>query len=55
MNNRLKPSLPYNVKTRIAYTGRKIGTQFQIKDQTKDQHKHDIDYYSKCSETRRII
>ena len=51
MNNSLKRILPDNVKTRVTYTGQKLGTKFQNKDKTKDQHKHDLVYYSKCPET----
>ena len=50
VNNNLKPILPNNVKIRVAYTGQKLGTKFQIKDKTKDQHKYDLVYYSKCQE-----
>ena len=50
MNNSLKCFLPDNVKTRVTYTGHKLGAKFQIKDETKDQHKHDLVYYSKRSE-----
>ena len=48
MNNNMQQILPNNVKTRITYTGRKLGTKFQIKDRTKNQHEHDLIYYSKC-------
>ena len=48
VNNNLKPILPNNVKIRVAYTGQKLGTKFQIKDKTKDQGKHDLVYYNKC-------
>ena len=50
MNNNMQQILPNNVKTRITYTGRKLGTKFQIKDRTKNQHEHDLIYYSKCPE-----
>ena len=50
MNNSLKRFLPDNVKTRVTYTGKKLGTKFQIKDNTSDQHKHDLVYYSKFPE-----
>ena len=50
MNNSLKRILPDNVKTRVTYTGQKLSTKLQIKDKTKDQHKHDLVYYSKCPE-----
>ena len=50
MNNNIQRILPNNVKTWITYTGRKFGSKFQIKDLTKNQHKHDLIYYSKCPE-----
>ena len=50
MNNNIQRILSNNAKTRITYTGRKLGTKFQIKDLTKNQHKHDLIYYSKCPE-----
>ena len=50
INNNTQQILPNNVKTRITYTGRKLGTKFQIKDLTKNQHEHDLIYYSKCPE-----
>ena len=51
MNNNIQQILPNIVKTRITCTGRKLGTKFQIKDLTKNQHEHDLIYYSKCPET----
>ena len=50
MSNSLKHILPDNVNTRITYTGQKHGTKFQKKDETEDQHKRDLIYYSKCPE-----
>ena len=50
MNNGLKRILPDNVKTRLTKKGRKRGTKSQIKDETIDQHKHGLVYYSKCTE-----
>ena len=38
------------MKTRNTYTGRKLGSKLQIKDLTKNQHEHDLVYYSKCLE-----
>ena len=35
MNNSLKRILPDNVKTRVTYTGQKLGTKFQNKDKNK--------------------
>ena len=40
MSNNIQRILPNNMKTRITYTGRKLGTKFQIKDLTKNQHEH---------------
>ena len=50
MNNSIKRILPDNVKTRVTYTGQKLSTKLQIKNKTKDQHKHDLVYYSKYPE-----
>ena len=50
INNNIQRILPNNVKTRITYTGRKLGTKIQIKDLTKNRHEHDLIYYSKCTE-----
>ena len=51
INNSLKRILADNVKPRVTYTDPKLSTKLQIKDKTKDQHKHDLAYYSKCPET----
>ena len=50
MNTNIQRILPNIVKTSITYTGRKLGTKFQIKDFTKNQQEHDFIYYSKCPE-----
>ena len=42
--------LPNNVNPRIAFTGRKAGTSFQIKNKTEMKHNHDIAYYNECPE-----
>ena len=42
MNNKIQRILPNNVKTRITYTGRKLGTKFQIKDVTNNEHKYNL-------------
>ena len=42
--------LANNVKPWIAFTGRKIGTSFQIKDKIKMKHNHDIVYYNQFPE-----
>ena len=38
------------METKIVYTGTKLGSNFQIKDKTKFDHKHDLVYYVKCPE-----
>ena len=49
INNSLKRILPpNNVKASVTCTGQKLSTTLQIKDKTKDRHKHDLVYYSKC-------
>ena len=46
----LKSLLPSTVKANIGFTGKKLSTCFQIKDQTKFEHKHDIIYLAICAE-----
>ena len=48
MKRNLKKVLPNNVTPQITYTGRKLGSLFQTKDQTIFQHKHDVIYHEKC-------
>ena len=48
MKRNLKKILPNNVKPQITYTGRKLGSLFQTKDQTIFEHKHDVIYHGKC-------
>ena len=55
MKSQVKPkvynsALPSNVNTRITYTGQKLNSRFQIKDKINKKHKHDLVYYTKCSE-----
>ena len=38
------------MKTRITYTGRKLGSKLQIEALIKNQREHDLIYYSKCPE-----
>ena len=42
--------LPCNVKTCAAYSGTKLSSKFQLKDQTKKDHQHDVVYYAKCTD-----
>ena len=46
----LREVLPNNVQPQIAFTGRKVGTSFQIKDKTEMKHNHDTVYYNECPE-----
>ena len=48
MKRNLKKILPNNLKPQITYTGRKLGSLFQTKDQTIFEHKHDVIYHGKC-------
>ena len=48
MKRKLKKILPNNVKPKITYTRRKLGSLFQIKDQTIFEQKHDVIYHGKC-------
>ena len=48
MERNLKKILLNNVKPQITYTGRKLGSSFQIKDQTIFEHKRDVIYPGNC-------
>ena len=48
LNKTLRNVLPSNVKTRISYTGQKLNSRFQIKDEINEKQKHDLIYYTKC-------
>ena len=42
MKKRMKTLLPSNIRTKIAFTGSKLSTCFQVKDKTKFEHKSNI-------------
>ena len=50
LRNILDIILPQDVEPKFIYTGTKLSVKFQIKDKTKDEHKHDPVYYRKCPE-----
>ena len=50
LKRNLKSLLPSTVKSNIDFTGKKLSTCFQIKDQTKFEHTHDIIYLATCPE-----
>ena len=50
LKRNLNKHLPNNVKTQATFTGQKLSTQFNVKDRTKFEHKHDVIYFGKCSE-----
>ena len=48
MKRNLEKILPNNVKPQITYTGRKLGSLFETKDQTIFEDKHDVIHHGKC-------
>ena len=44
----LHKSLPNNIETKLAYTRTKLDYNFEIKNKTKFNHKHDLVDYVKC-------
>ena len=50
MKRNLKSLLPSRAKANNGFTGKKFSTCFQIKGQTKFEHKHDIIYLATCPE-----
>ena len=55
MKRNLKKILPNNVKPKITYTGRKLGSLFQTKDQTIFEHKYDVIYHGKCPAENCVV
>ena len=55
MNNNIQQILPYHMETSVTYTGKKLGTNFQIIGLTKSQKEHDLIYQSECSQPSCII
>ena len=47
MNKFTSRVLPCNVKTCIIYYGTKLSSRFQLKDQMKKGHQHEVVYYAK--------
>ena len=48
MKKRTSKLLPPEIKTQVAYTGKKLSTCFNVKDQSKFEHQHDVVYYTDC-------
>ena len=48
MERRISKLLPPEIKTQVAYTGKKLSTCFNVKDQSKFEHQHDVVYYADC-------
>ena len=54
LRNSLDKTLPQDVKPKFIFTGTKLSTKFQIKDKTKDEHKHNLVYrgrFPECDES----
>ena len=50
LQKRLHNLLPNHINTQVTYRGKKLSTCFNIKDQTKFEHQHDIVYHGICPE-----
>ena len=48
IKNATKKTLPENHDVRVILTGKKLSSLFNIKDDTKKMHKHDLVYYGEC-------
>ena len=48
LQKRLHNLLPNHINTQVTYTGKKLSTCFNIKDQTTSEHQHGITYHGKC-------
>ena len=48
LKKQIRKLLPENVKAQVTYTGTKLDACFNLKDQTKFEHKNDYIYHGKC-------
>ena len=48
MKRILSKLLPPEIKMQVVYTGKKLSTCFDVKDQSKFDHQHDVVYYADC-------
>ena len=48
MKRRISKLLQPEIKTQMAYTGKRLSTCFNVKDQSKFDHQHDVVYYADC-------
>ena len=48
MKRRISKLLPREIKTQMAYTGKKLSTCFNVKEQSKFEHQHDLVHYADC-------
>ena len=48
----LQRSLPNNIETKVVHTGTRLASNFQIKDKTEFDYKHDLVHYIKYPECR---
>ena len=55
LQKRLHNLLPDHINTQVTYTGKKLSTCFNIKDQTKFEQQHDIVYHDKCPEVDCVV
>ena len=46
MKRRISKLLRPEIKTQMAYTGKKLSTCFNVKDQSKFEHQHGVVYYA---------
>ena len=58
LRNALKSAIPANNTCKIIYTGTKLASKFNMKDEISKEHKHDLIYkgqcpYLNCDETYR--
>ena len=50
LKRNLNKHLPNNVKSQVTFNGRKLNTQFNVKDRTKFEHQHGVINFGKCPE-----
>ena len=48
INKDVKEILPRNHVTQNVYRSKKLDSYFNIKDSTKQEHQHDLKYFTQC-------
>ena len=46
--------MPENIESNFVCAGKTLSSKSQIKDRTKEKHRHDLVYHAKCPESSKV-